>query len=98
MKHIFAALLALILCVSANAASFTDTQTHWAKDSIDYVADKGLFKGTSDTTFNPELTMSRAMLCTVLYRYAGFFVCSFFDVGKVFYFTKSHELHIDNYK
>ena len=91
MKRIFAALLALILCVSANAASFTDTQTHWAKESIDYVADKGLFKGTSDTTFNPELTMSRAMLCTVLYRYAGSPAvaksCTFGDVPADVWYT-----------
>ena len=71
MKRILTVLLAFGLCVSASAASFTDTQTHWAKESIDYVTEKGLFKGTSDTTFSPELTTSRAMLCTVLYRYAG---------------------------
>ena len=91
MKRIFAALLALILCVSANAASFTDTQTHWAKESIDYVADKGLFKGTTDITFSPELTMSRAMLCTVLYRYAGSPTvaksCTFGDVTTGVWYT-----------
>lgn len=91
MKRIFAALLALILCVSANAVSFTDTQTHWAKESIDYVADKGLFKGTSVTVFSPELTMSRAMLCTVLYRYAGSPVvaksCTFGDVPAGVWYT-----------
>ena len=91
MKRIFAALLAFILCVSANAASFTDTQTHWAKESIDYVADKGLFKGTSDTVFSPELTMNRAMLCTVLYRYAGSPAvaksCTFGDVPADVWYT-----------
>ena len=33
--------------------------------------DRGLFQGTSETTFEPESTMNRAMLATVIYRMAG---------------------------
>lgn len=48
---------------------FTDVpEAHWAHDAIEYVVDKGLFAGTSETTFNPEGTMTRAMLWVVLAR------------------------------
>lgn len=41
---------------------------HWASDSIRYVVEKGFFTGTSDTTFAPTATSTRAMLMTVLAR------------------------------
>lgn len=48
---------------------FTDVpEAHWAHDAIEYVVDEGLFAGTSETTFNPEGTMTRAMLWVVLAR------------------------------
>lgn len=37
-------------------------------DAVTYVADRGLFTGTSETTFAPETTMSRSMFVTVLGR------------------------------
>lgn len=40
-------------------------------DAIQVVADRGLFNGTSSYTFEPEGTMNRAMLVTVLWRMAG---------------------------
>lgn len=45
--------------------------SYWGRDGISYVVDKGLFNGTGNDTFSPDLTMSRAMLCTVLHRFAG---------------------------
>lgn len=76
MKRKLSRVLAVILTVSlftlpAQAASrtFTDVPaTHWAHDAIEYVVDEGLFAGTSETTFNPEGTMTRAMLWVVLAR------------------------------
>ena len=48
---------------------FTDVpDSHWAHDAIEYVVDEGLFAGASETTFNPEGTMTRAMLWVVLAR------------------------------
>lgn len=44
---------------------------HWAAEDINYVTQRGLFNGTSSTTFGPSDKMSRAMLAAVLYRYAG---------------------------
>lgn len=76
MKRKLSLALAVILTVSlftlpAQAADnrFTDVpETHWAHDAIEYVVDEGLFAGTSETTFNPEGTMTRAMLWVVLAR------------------------------
>ena len=45
--------------------------TQWAHVGIDFVLKSGLFYGTSDTTFEPDGEMTRAMLVTVLYRLEG---------------------------
>ena len=45
--------------------------TQWAHFGIDFVLKSGLFYGTSDTTFEPDGEMTRAMLVTVLYRLEG---------------------------
>lgn len=50
------------------SARFTDISAHWAKESINYIVGRDLFKGTTDTTFSPDLTISRGMLVTVLGR------------------------------
>ena len=63
------------LCVgilSFAATNFTDVpSSYWAYDEIQYVVDKGLFNGTTATTFSPESQMKRGQLAAVLYRYAG---------------------------
>ena len=64
--------VALVLCVPAAAADFTDVAPNaWYAAAVDYCTDRGYFNGTSATTFSPEDTMSRAMLVTVLHRHAG---------------------------
>lgn len=61
-----------VLPGAKQAVSFDDVAlNHWASDSIRYVAEKGLFTGTSDTTFAPSATSTRAMLMTVLARMNG---------------------------
>lgn len=50
---------------------FTDTNNHWAEDAIDFATAHELFAGTSDTTFSPDSSMTRAMLMTVLARFDG---------------------------
>ncbi len=47
---------------------FTDISGHWAYEGIEYCYKNGLMKGMTDTTFGPELTTTRAMVVTVLYR------------------------------
>ena len=43
----------------------------WYAGAVSYVYDNGLMSGISGSMFAPELSMSRAMLATVLYRMAG---------------------------
>ncbi len=52
---------------------FTDMpeQGTWAHDGIQFALTRGLFVGTSATTFSPELPMTRGMLVTVLWRFDG---------------------------
>ena len=40
-------------------------------DAVAYVVKKGLFVGTSDTQFSPDVTINRGMMATVLHRFAG---------------------------
>ena len=53
------------------APAFTDTVNHWAKADIDFVVSRGLFSGTSETTFSPDSTITRGMFVTALGRLAG---------------------------
>jgi len=46
-------------------------QSMWYHEAIDFVIEKGLFMGTSETTFEPNIPMNRAMLVTVLWRLEG---------------------------
>ncbi len=51
---------------------FTDVaEGFWAYEGISYAYEKGLFAGTSETTFSPDVTMTREMLWTVLSRLSG---------------------------
>ena len=55
-----------------NPVSFADVDTsHWAYSQIGKAAAMGLFSGTGDGMFSPDLPMTRAMFVTVLHRYAG---------------------------
>ncbi len=47
------------------------TPGDWYATAVKYAYESGLTKGTSDTTFSPDQTMTRCMLVTVLYRAAG---------------------------
>ena len=51
---------------------FTDVhESDWFYDDVVFAYENGLFAGTSDTTFSPNASMTRAMLVTVLYRLEG---------------------------
>lgn len=53
-------------------AKFTDVSPFsWYHTYLDYVVEQGIFNGMSENTFEPETTMSRAMLVTTLWRMAG---------------------------
>ena len=44
---------------------------YWAYDAIQYVYGEGLMAGTSDTTFEPDAQLTRAMMVTVLWAMEG---------------------------
>ena len=52
---------------------FTDmpAASNWAHAGIDYAVENGLFSGMSETTFEPDTAMTRAMLVRVLWLMTG---------------------------
>ncbi len=51
---------------------FTDVVSgSWYYDSVAYVYEQGLMGGTGEGRFSPDLTTSRAMIVTILYRLEG---------------------------
>lgn len=60
------------ITVKAHACRrYTDVDGHWGRDEICGVTERGLMNGMADTRFEPETTLTRAMLVTILYREAG---------------------------
>ena len=73
---------------------FTDVQTsHWFYDDVKYVFTNGLMNGISDTEFGPNLTTTRAMIVTVLWRLEGEptvkYSMSFNDVASGTWYTEA---------
>ena len=70
-----ASMMMTVSTFTTHAAQVTDFQdvkpTAWYYQAVDYAAREGLFAGTSETTFSPEVGMTRAMFVTVLGRMAG---------------------------
>ena len=54
-----------------NSKDFADTQNHWAKDDVDFVAARELFNGVGGNRFDVSGSMTRGMVNTVLARLAG---------------------------
>ena len=58
--------------VNCPSNKFIDVnQKEWYHSYVDYAVTHGLFGGTSENTFEPDSTMTRSMLVTVLWRYEG---------------------------
>ena len=67
-------LLSLVpsVALAADVRQFDDVSAGaWYYEDVAFVARNGYFKGVSETKFAPDGTMTRAMLATVLARYAG---------------------------
>lgn len=71
-NRLISALLVLLMLLAAiptvRAVEFEDISSHWARDYIEQAVALDLFKGISDTAFDPEGTMTRGMFITVLGR------------------------------
>lgn len=80
------------LTVEGRSNPFTDIDNHWAKEEILAAYYEGLFTGVTETTFAPDLDITRAMFVTVLYRMEGepavdSSKLSFTDVGAKMYYA-----------
>lgn len=52
-----------------NAKTFTDVSPeHWAADAVAFASGHELFSGTGNSTFSPDLPMTRGMLALVLHN------------------------------
>ena len=76
---------------STKVPVFTDTENHWAKEDIEFVTKRGLFGGTGDGKFSPNMPMTRGMFVTVLGKLAkadltGFDSTDFKDVKSDAYY------------
>lgn len=54
-----------------NAKRFNDMADHWAKDAVEFASSRELFNGVGNDAFDPDLSMTRGMVSTVLARLAG---------------------------
>ncbi len=65
----------------------------WFYEAVKYTNQKGLFSGTTETTFAPDESLTRAMLVTVLWRGEGQpavdYLMSFADVDEGAYYGEA---------
>lgn len=58
---------------AANDAGFTDVENGaWYQAAVDWAAANGIVNGTSETTFDPNGTLTREQMAAILYRYAAY--------------------------
>ncbi len=77
-RFLAALLIAALVCVpltpayAMSAGDFQDVRSSdWYYGAVDFAVSRGLFTGTSSTSFSPNGQMTRGMFITVLGRYAG---------------------------
>jgi|GEM_PF-1127032 len=72
-KSFFAVLLAVaVICgMWQGAYTFSDVESHWAKDYIEQLVSSGAIKGYADGTFRPDGTITRAEFVAILLRAMG---------------------------
>ena len=64
----------------------------WYRESVQEAVHRNLFKGVTDTAFQPDQSMTRAMLVTVLWRYEGepeAAAADFADVPRDVWYTEA---------
>lgn len=61
-----------IRCGAQDSSQFSDVSANaWYASAVQYAVEHGLMAGVGNNRFGPEEPMTRAMLVTVLWRYAG---------------------------
>ena len=69
-----ACVLMLTCCMFAGAASFSDMEGanwDWARDTVNELADKGIIKGYSDGTYQPNNSVTNQEAFTLFARIIG---------------------------
>lgn len=80
--------------VTTTTSYFSDVEkTDWFYDGVEYVFKNNLMMGTSETSFSPNLTTTRGMLVTILWRLEKNPVptkdCYFTDVNSNMYYYEA---------
>ncbi len=58
---------------AAEKGAFTDVESgSWYEAAVNWASANGIVNGTSATTFDPNATITREQMATILYRYANF--------------------------
>lgn len=74
-----------------NTFPFIDVKSNdWFYDAVKFVWEKNLFKGITGTEFGPNMSITRGMFVTVLYRYEGVNdteTSTYDDVDKYMYYS-----------
>lgn len=64
--------LSLYALLTELTVPFTDIKDHWGEGHMKWVYRNDLFAGVSATAFGPQITMTRGMVVTVLYKMDGY--------------------------
>ncbi|MBQ4093152.1 MAG: S-layer homology domain-containing protein [Firmicutes bacterium] len=56
----------------ANLSAFDDSQTHWAKEYINWAYVNGVVNGMGNGNFAPDAKITREQLCTMMMNYARY--------------------------
>ena len=79
-KQTLSIFLAFVMALSLHIPAFAAVEDTgysdvavdaWYTEAVMYCREHGLMNGMTDTTFEPEASLTRAMLVTILYRSAG---------------------------
>ena len=54
------------------SAPFVDLADDWYRSAVLWAYDTGVVKGTSDTTFSPDMLITREQMVTIFHRYAEY--------------------------
>jgi len=61
-----------VIKVVDNSTDFEDVdEDDWHKDAVDFTSSRNIMNGMGETEFSPDTTTTRAMVWTMLARYAG---------------------------
>ena len=60
-----------LYCYENTAGLFADTRAHWARETVAFLARRGIVNGVAVDRFDPEGTITRAEFVQLLYKLSG---------------------------